>query len=83
MSENVNLADKSQLALWQSYCDKKMECESLVEEVERLRGERDELISVLRHAINGWDYEEVAHHCGVDSNTAARVIAMIEGEDNE
>lgn len=36
MSENINLHDRSQLALWQSYCDKKMECEHLTEENQRL-----------------------------------------------
>ena len=54
MSENINLADKSQLALWQSYCDKKMECEILQEENQRLTAiatkqatRSDELCEVL------------------------------------
>lgn len=44
---------------------------------DRLVEENADLIAVLSNAIAGWDYEEVAHHCGVDAETASRVIELL------
>lgn len=49
------------------------------EECKQLSQDKENLISVLTHAVSGWDCEEIAHHCGVDQNTASVVLEMIEG----
>lgn len=48
---------------------------------DRLTKENADLISVLSNAVSGWDYEEIAHHCGVDVETAARVIEILKKND--
>lgn len=79
MSENINLADKSQLALWQSYCDKKMECENLTEEIERLRSERDELVNALELSL---DAACQPYACGEDfCEQIMELLTKIKGED--
>jgi hypothetical protein len=47
-----DIAQESQLMLWQAYCDKKMELESANDEIERLR-------ATLRYIAN--DYVELSH----------------------
>lgn len=67
-----------------------MSCEYIVDDIDagvaichavnnhdRMTGEISDLIAVLSNTINGWDCEEVAHHCGVDAETASRVINLL------
>ena len=46
-------------------------------ELEKLRKELEDANAVLFNLVGGWDYEEVAHHGGVDADTAARVLAKL------
>lgn len=50
--KKVNVAENSFLELWRSYCDKKSECESLVEENAQLKADNAELVELLDKLIN-------------------------------
>ena len=51
------------------------------EKIDRLKQENADLIAVLSNAISGWDCEEVAHYCGVDADTASRVVELLNKDD--
>lgn len=47
-----NLWSASNLQLWKSYCDKKIECENLQEQLTTITKQRDELLSTLYDIYN-------------------------------
>lgn len=47
-----SLWSASNLQLWKSYCDKKIECENLQEQLTTITKQRDELLSTLYDIYN-------------------------------
>lgn len=53
--KKVNVAENSFLELWRSYCDKKSECESLVEENAQLKADNAELVELVKLSCDRLD----------------------------
>lgn len=51
---------------------------SMKDQITQLERDKADLLAVLPNLISGWDYEELANCGGVDADTAARVIKLVE-----